>query len=115
MTLKASIKADALTVFLNEDEFAESIIYRPRGGGTRTIKAIVDRDPPSYWSTGEVVSPSFRIQVKNSCTTGIASHELDTGGDFVNLRKKINAVEQSECSILRLVYQDEGMLEIDLR
>lgn len=115
MTLKDSIKADVSSVFLNADEFAESVVYKPRSGGARTIKAIVDRDPPAiYDAAGNVVLPAFRLTVRNSCTLGISSKELDTGGDAVELVRKLNEAIPATFSVMRMAYQDEGVVEIDL-
>lgn len=115
MTLKDSIKADSSAIFLNVDEFAESVVYKPRNGGARTIYAIVDRDPPAvYDAAGNVVLPAFRLSVRNSCTLGISSKELDTGGDSVELVRKLGDAVPVTVSIMRMAYQDEGVVEIDL-
>ena len=45
MTLKQQMQADATLVFLNTNEFAESVAYRSLGiGATRTISAVVFRE-----------------------------------------------------------------------
>lgn len=84
------LKEDMATVFCNSDEFAETVTYKPRGGGTRAIKAVVDRNPPAYKGpSGKIVTPVLAIRVPNSATTGISSAELDTGGDKVSVAKRI--------------------------
>lgn len=45
MTFKTRVASDVKDVFLNADEFAETITYTPHGGAAQTINAIVIRDP----------------------------------------------------------------------
>lgn len=116
MTLKDSIKADATGVFLKNDEFSETVTYKPRSGGARTIEAIVDRDPPAiYDAAGQVALPSAMIEVANSCTGGISSKEIDTGGDSVLLSLRFGEVPPRQFTIMQVVYHDEGMLRLALK
>jgi len=116
MTLRDSIKADATTVFLQTDEFAETVEYRPRNGGKRSIIALVDREPPSFWdAAGNVVTPTIVIHVANSCTKGISAKEVDTGGDSVVVSVRQNGVPPATLSIMQLTYQDDGILKLALR
>lgn len=43
MTLQDQMIADAQTVFLNQDHFAEDIVSTPAGGAPTTIQGVVDR------------------------------------------------------------------------
>lgn len=43
MTLKTQMTSD-LSIFLNTDEFAETITYTPSGGSATSISAIVEKD-----------------------------------------------------------------------
>jgi hypothetical protein len=113
MSLKDSIKNDAITVFLSNDEFAEQATYKPRSGGSRTILAIVDREPPSLLDdVGNVVALSFVVYVKNDATTGIHESELDTGGDKVEVMYRGSKTSHS---ILKVTDSDFGMLQIALK
>lgn len=115
MTLKDSMRSDMTSVFLNTDEFSELITYKPRGGGSRQIKAIIDREPRAvYASTESVILSTFRIMVRNSCTLGITGDEIDTGGDVIRLKADTSDTEYRDCSIVKVTYQDLGMLEIAL-
>lgn len=116
MTLKETIIQDSTTVFLNEDDFAESIEYHPRSGGTRTILAIVNRAPPALMdSAGNVLSVSVTLFVANSSTDGINSREIDTGGDQISLPARINRPESKRYSIVRVLEHDHGMLQVALQ
>ena len=39
------VKADAVAVFANPDEFGESLSYTPDGGPAATVRCVVDRKP----------------------------------------------------------------------
>jgi hypothetical protein len=116
MTLRESIASDAVSVFLSADEFAETVVYRPRGGGSRTILAIVDREPPALMDeAGNMLSPSFMLYIANSATAGITAGEVDVGGDTVEVANRVGDVQKKTCSILRLMDNDNGMIQLAVR
>lgn len=116
MSLKETIASDASLVFLNEDEFAEQVVYLPKGGGSRTILAVVEREPPTLMDdAGNILSPSFMIYVANSNVAGIASNEIDTGGDRIQITNRVNEVAKKTCTIMRMIDNDDGMLQIAVR
>lgn len=116
MTLRDSIKADSLSVFLQTDEFAECIVYLPRGGGSRTINAIVDREPPEiYDAAGNVVKPRYMVQLHNNSDTGICSKEVDTGGDQMQIKKEFGDTVPETVTVLAKVDEDMGMITLALR
>jgi hypothetical protein len=85
---------DMKNVFL--PDFGEDVVYTPRNGAPRTIKAIVRRNPPAYvGSNGQPVAPIAEIEVANSATTGISSAELDTGGDAVTVAPRIGGTARA--------------------
>jgi hypothetical protein len=90
--------------------FGEPLIYLPAGGGRRCINGIVERNPPaSYDTAGNVVIPELIIRVANSCTLGIQSTEVDTGGDRVEVIKKIGEVVPSRFQVRQMQSQDSGV------
>lgn len=116
MTLKDSIESDAASVFLSSDEFAESVTYLPRSGGSRTILAVVDREPPTLLdSAGNVISLSFVVYVHNDATTGISSSEVNTGGDKVQLHAKLGDAAVRTVSIVQMIDNDFGMVQLGLK
>lgn len=116
MTLRESIASDAVSVFLSADEFAETVVYLPRGGGSRTLLAIVDREPPTLMDdAGNVLALSFMLYLSNSSTTGISVQELDTGGDRIQIAAKTNDVQKRTCTILRVMDNDNGMLQLAIK
>jgi hypothetical protein len=116
MTLRESIASDAVSVFLSSDEFAETVVYNPHGGGSRTILAVVDREPPSIMDDlGNVVSLSFMVYVANDATAGITATEVDTGGDRLQISAMAGQVSRRGCSIIRVMDNDAGMLQLAVR
>lgn len=117
MTLRDSIESDALTVFLQTDDFAETVQYWPRGALTaRTIKAVVIRESIQTLSenNSETVLPMFEVHVANDATNGISSTELDCGGDQIAIPPR-DGYAASRRAVYRLVTQDHGMLVLECR
>jgi hypothetical protein len=116
MTLHDVMQEDAVAVFCNLDDFAETIVYHKRDGEARSIRAVVDRQ--SYAGVNEdggaYVLPLFEIHVANNATTGITSEELNLGGDFFEFADRLGR-ETDRRSIVRLVSHDEGMLILECR
>jgi hypothetical protein len=83
-TFQDMLAADATAVFCNSADFAEPITYTPRGGTTRSINAIVNRNPPET-AAGNGLKPSMTITVANHATLGIDITTFNAGGDYVTL------------------------------
>jgi hypothetical protein len=116
MGLKDSIANDSLTVFLSTDEFAELVTYKPRNGGSRTVQAIVDREPPTLLDeVGNVISLTFMVYVKNDEADGISGQEVDTGGDKIELAAKANDTSKRQYAIVKVTDNDFGMIQLAVR
>jgi len=104
--------ADQADVFLAN--FGEAVTYYPKGGSSRDIVAIVDRNPVS----GLAGSPHgntrrFLLIVKNAAADGISSSEVNTGGDKVELSGRIG--ETAIQSRIRAVpWHDHGMMHLEV-
>lgn len=121
MSLKDEIIADAGRVFLNSDDFAESVVYHPHWYPTdeprvpRTIKAVVIRNQvAAYTPDGETILPELEIRVANDATTGISGSEIDTGGDQIEVAFKVGGTAEKR-SIQMVTESDEGMLVLICR
>jgi hypothetical protein len=115
MTLHDMIESDAIDVFCNTDDFAESITYYPRSGLSRSIKAVVFREQLAILpEDGDNVVPMFEVHVSNTCTDGIASDELNLGGDMLEFAVRVGQPIQRR-SITKLLGHDEGMLILECR
>jgi len=115
MSLHDLITEDAKKVFANPDDFAEPIVYYKRNGRSRKIDAVVLReDSLQLPEASDLVTPRFTIHVANDETEGIASDELDLGGDQIGLSPRVGDPIDRR-SIVRLVEHDEGMLVLECR
>jgi hypothetical protein len=94
-------------------EFGESIVYLPRGGGRRSITAIVERNPPAVFdASGNAVMPTATIRVYNSCRSGISSREVDTGKDEVEMVLRVGETIPKRFSLMTLLSQDAGVTHL---
>ncbi len=95
--------------------FAETIVYKPKAGGTRSIQAIVSRDPPAAMGDApHGKSPTLMLDVENDSTTGISSDEVDTGGDLVTVAVRIGDSAQDR-RITGIISQDAGRVTYGVR
>lgn len=110
MTLQATIISDALTVFCNTDDFAETVLYN----GTRPISAIVTRD--AWVTDGESgkETPAFEVQVANNATNGISSSEIKPMKDTITFDVRLGQTATAR-TIYRIISHDEGMLVLECR
>jgi hypothetical protein len=116
MTLHDLIESDALAVFCNTNDFAETVKYWKRGASTaREIKAVVFREQITAFVEDQQTNlPSFEVHVANDSVNGISSDEINTGGDQIELPPRDGKTAERR-SITQLVTQDHGMLVIECR
>lgn len=110
------IAEDALNVFCNTSEFAETVTYMPRSGALRSIVAVVMREEITLIAEdgGQANAPVWRVHVHNSETTGISSTELNMGGDKISFSPR-DGQQPIAKVIQRLLLQDHGMLVLECR
>lgn len=118
MTWAAQMQGDAAAMIVAGAPFVESIEYHPRDGSgrlPRTVPAIVDRESPqSVAGMGAGLAPLMTVIVRNDPLQGIASNEIDTGGDQIVLaaREGGEAVAREIAGIVR---HDSGVMVLELR
>ena len=116
MTLRATIAADAITVFTSTHDFAEVVTYYPRAGGSpRSINAVVIREAYQVFAEdGDTGLEVWQVHVANDSLLGIAGTELNRGGDQIAFgpRDGKTAVRKT---ITQLLTQDHGMLIVECR
>lgn len=93
-----TLEISADSFFLLPD--TETITYFPASGASRQIKAIVNR-----------LDIGIEILVKNNITDGIASIEVDTGGDKVQIGIRANR-RPIMMRIVEILEQDAGMMKL---
>jgi len=95
------------------DQFGESITYVPVAGASRSITAIVERDPPAIFdAAGNAVFPKATIRVYNSATTGIASSAVNIGSDEITMSLKVGDAVVRRFSLMTLLAQDSGVTHL---
>lgn len=114
MPLSDLIKSDGLNLFTSSSDFGEPVVYYKRNGRSRPIQAVVIRESLGMMPEDGVVYPLFEIHVANSETDGIASDELNLGGDELEFPDRIGKPVQRR-SIMKLLSHDEGMLVLECR
>jgi len=108
---------DQLTV--DADQFTSiagvSMVYKPAGGGTRSITGIIIYDGTAPLPGFDATTLSFGISVKNDSTHGISSDELSEGGkDKIAIEPRIDLAAMDR-PITRIISQDAGMLQLAVR
>ena len=105
--------ADEADTFLAN--FGEPVTYHPKGGSTRDIIAIIDRNPVAS-ITGLPHGNTSRtlVIVKNDSDDGISSSEVNAGGgDKIALSVRIGQAKQQR-GIRSVVWNDVGMMHLEV-
>lgn len=116
MSLHDMIQADATAVFCNLNDFAETATYYPRGGQSRPVRVVINRDALAIFpEDGDNVTPVAEVSVSTSGLYGITSNEIDPGGgDMLEFEFRIGRGKKRR-AIERLLSHDEGMLVLQCR
>lgn len=104
--------------------FGETVTWRPFGGPDRSIKVVVDRNPPQpLGDVGQSHSAGMVVVVRNSQTEiaddtvgGIALSELSDGGltrGRITMPNRVGG-DSSDRVIRRILEQDEGCLTLEV-
>ena len=108
MSFKSQLDDDAVNVFLNTDEFAESLVYTPYAGTPVTIKAIIVREriDPGSEDHGRILQNQSEIYIANDADEGITS--VDKGRDKVSFPKLVGGTAV-DWSVVDVLSKDDGM------
>lgn len=97
------------------DHMGEEVIYKPAGGGTRSVRAVVEREVPgAIPELTRSVAPSLIVTLLDSNTEGISRSELNAGGDLLSVRVKAGGPFEDR-AIGTVEIQDGGMLRLQVR
>lgn len=115
MTFKTQMADDAVNVFLNEDDFAESIEWLVAGlePGRKTISAIVDRGElnSSGFDDADVLSRTAIVSIANRATGGVTS--VTPGSDTAEVVMEEGKAAVS-VRVLRILESDAGIWRIEV-
>jgi hypothetical protein len=77
MTLRAQISPDIAGVFLNDEEHAETLYYKPKDGTQRTLTCVVNEDDDYQdVETGIMHKRVISVFASRSASTGIDTPQL---------------------------------------
>ncbi len=86
MTFKTQQAADISNVFLNSDEFAETVTYHPDGGANKDILAVVGEpltDTEETEGGGRTLTRRVEVRISADATAGI---DAPTYKDEITIR-----------------------------
>jgi hypothetical protein len=107
MSFKEQLNNDAVLTFLQTGEFAEPILYTPKGGTAKQIPAIVERKRiiPSGEDSGRTLINQVEIMIANDAENGVIS--INKGADTVSLPERVGDASISWV-VEDILGQDEG-------
>ena len=111
-----AMATDAAFAFMDSDTFAEAVTYLPATGGSRSINAVVFRDPPETPGEnpgGNTLMRMVEVYVYNDTTSGIGAAELNLGGDKITVTDRLGKTAEN-LSIKQIVSQDNGVLRLKI-
>jgi len=96
-------------------EFGEPVTYYFAGGGSRSIDAIIERNPPAIFDqAGNPMQIELVIRVRRHATSGILSNEVNRGIDTVELLKRVDDAAVSRFTVVRKLSDDSGVVVLAL-
>lgn len=105
MSLATQLLADPDTVFLNTDEFADTVTYTTAAGVAKSIKAVLEPIEfldDRFYADGRQVVKSFQAFIDSDATLGIAA---PARGDSITFNSVAYKVDKSKGN-------DKGMHEL---
>ncbi len=107
MTFKSQLKEDALSCFLNTNEFAENIIYTSAGSEARIIKALVNRGKisPGREDALRTLQNQAELFVLNDEAAGISL--INKKDDKIILADLEG--DTKECRIVEVLNKDDAL------
>jgi hypothetical protein len=121
--LEDQLLDDAVNVFVDDDGFGEIVTYTPsqasqsKGATPRTIKAVIVRDPPIPDNAdASFIMPKMICTVANDPVAGIASSQVDYGGDTVTVAYRIGTTAKAYQIRQTKLYEnnDAGCVTVEL-
>jgi len=107
-----TLKLSADSFFLLPD--SEYVTYFPVSGDSRRIQAVVNRPGPERIAEIGGGREVGEVLVKNSSSDGIASTEVDTGGDKIKMGPRAGSVPVL-LRITKIISQDAGMIKLKVQ
>lgn len=98
-----------------EPEWVQYIPRADSGNIPRMVRAVVDREPEQgFGGVPGGTAPGMVIVVRNDPLNGIASSEIDTGGDKIAVAARYGR-EPEEREIGQIVRHDSAVVVVEVR
>lgn len=112
MTLRDLMNRHARTVLTRIDHFGETVTYVFKAGGSRQVRAVVNRldVQPAGPGVSQIGRQTATVFIARHATDGVMSH---TKGDKLELALELGG-DEVEARIVRVIDEDEGgfLLEV---
>jgi hypothetical protein len=96
-------------------EFGEPVVYYFAGGGSRSIVAIIERNPPAIFDqAGNPMQIEMIIRVRRHASRGILSSEVSRGQDGVELLRRVDDAVATRYTVVRKLSDDSGVVSLAL-
>jgi len=96
-------------------EFAEPVVYYFAAGGSRSIDAIIERNPPAIFDqAGNPMLFDLVIRVRRHATSGVLSNEVNRGQDSVDVKRRVDDAATTRMPVTRKISDDAGVIVLAL-
>jgi hypothetical protein len=96
-------------------EYGEPVTYLFAGGGSRSIDAIIERNPPAIFdAAGQPMLVELIIRIYRHGTLGVLSNEINRGSDSVDVLKRVDDVATSRMTVTKKLSDDSGVIVLAL-
>lgn len=96
-------------------EFGEPVVCYFAGGGSRSINAIIERNPPAIFDqAGNPMQIDITIRIRRHATSGVLSNEVNRGRDYVDLKRYVDDSGSTRFTVVRKLSDDAGVLTLAL-
>ena len=96
-------------------EYGEPVVYYFAGGGSRSIHAIIERNPPAIFDqAGNPMQIDLIVRVRRHSNKGVLSNEVSRGIDTVQLLRRVDDSVVTTYTVVRKVGEDAGVVTLAL-
>lgn len=96
-------------------EFGEPVVYYFAAGGSRSVDAIIERNPPAIFDqAGNPQLFDLVIRIRRHATKGVLSNEVNRGQDSVDVKRRVDDAVSTRMTVTRKLSDDAGVIVLAL-
>lgn len=96
-------------------EFGEPVVYFFAGGGSRSVAAILERNPPAIFDqAGNPMQIEIVMRVRRHAIKGVLSNEVNRGLDSVEILRRVDDSAATRYTVVRKLAEDSGVITLAL-